>query len=146
MLKIGIIGLANVGKSSLFKALTNKAVACANFPFCTIEPNKGIVGVPDNRLQTLANVAHTEKIIPAVSFGKPWIGVKDSRISTIIDIKRFAHLKLRALREHITQMADVSHFLQAEGTPLFDQEYFMLRMKGTQEVFMGKNDHVASDL
>jgi len=104
-----------------------------------IEPRLYYACMPES----IARYAIKEKIIPAVSFGKPWIGVKDSRISTIIDIKRFAHLKLRALREHITQMADVSHFLQAEGTPLFDQEYFMLRMKGTQEVFMGKNDSVS---
>ena len=64
MLKIGIIGLANVGKSSLFKALTNKAVACANFPFCTIEPNEGIVPVPDHRLNKLAQLTNSAKIIP----------------------------------------------------------------------------------
>jgi len=64
-LNIGIVGLPNVGKSTLFKAITKKQVDCANYPFCTIEPNKGIVAVPDERLQKLAEVSKPEKIIPA---------------------------------------------------------------------------------
>lgn len=62
--KCGIVGLPNVGKSTLFNALTNAAVAAQNYPFCTIEPNIGIVNVPDPRLDLIANIAQTEKIIP----------------------------------------------------------------------------------
>jgi GTP-binding protein YchF len=65
-LKVGIVGLPNVGKSTLFKAITKKQVDCANFPFCTIEPNVGIVSVPDERLAPLAKISKSEKIIPAV--------------------------------------------------------------------------------
>jgi GTP-binding protein YchF len=65
-LKCGIVGLPNVGKSTLFNALTKAAIAAENYPFCTIEPNVGIVEVPDARLATLAAIAKPEKVIPAV--------------------------------------------------------------------------------
>jgi len=64
-LKVGIVGLPNVGKSTLFKAITKKQVDCANYPFCTIEPNVGIVAVPDERLEALAKVSKSERIVPA---------------------------------------------------------------------------------
>jgi len=65
-LTCGIVGLPNVGKSSLFNALSSVKAEAANFPFCTIEPNIGMVNVPDDRLQTLADLVHPQKIIPAV--------------------------------------------------------------------------------
>ena len=64
-LKIGIVGLPNVGKSTLFNALTNAGALSANYPFATIEPNVGIVPVPDERLGVLAKMYDTEKVIPA---------------------------------------------------------------------------------
>lgn len=64
-MKLGIAGLPNVGKSTLFNALTRAGAQAANYPFCTIDPNVGIVPVPDARLQVLADFYHTEKIIPA---------------------------------------------------------------------------------
>jgi len=65
-MKIGIVGLPNVGKSTLFKALTRVPVDISNYPFCTIEPNVGIVKVPDLRLEKLAEISKSKKIIPAV--------------------------------------------------------------------------------
>ena len=63
--KCGIVGLPNVGKSTLFNALTCAGIDAENFPFCTIEPNTGVVPVPDTRLEDLANIVRPEKVIPA---------------------------------------------------------------------------------
>ena len=63
-IKCGIVGLPNVGKSTLFNALTKAGIAAANFPFCTIEPNVGIVPVPDPRLAQLAAIVHPQRIVP----------------------------------------------------------------------------------
>jgi ribosome-binding ATPase len=65
-LKCGIVGLPNVGKSTLFNALTKAGIAAENYPFCTIEPNVGVVELPDPRLQALAEVVKPERVLPAV--------------------------------------------------------------------------------
>ena len=68
-IKCGIVGLPNVGKSTLFNALTRAQIAAENYPFCTIDPNVGIVPVPDPRLELLAGIVHPEKVVPtAVEF------------------------------------------------------------------------------
>ncbi|MFL2706723.1 MAG: redox-regulated ATPase YchF [Gammaproteobacteria bacterium] len=66
-LKCGIVGLPNVGKSTLFNALTAAGIEAQNFPFCTIEPNKGIVAVPDPRLNLIADIVNPEKLIPTTT-------------------------------------------------------------------------------
>ena len=65
-LKCGIVGLPNVGKSTLFNAITKAGIAAENYPFCTIEPNVGIVEVPDLRLEVIAEIAQPQKVVPAV--------------------------------------------------------------------------------
>jgi GTP-binding protein YchF len=68
-IKCGIVGLPNVGKSTLFNALTRAQIAAENYPFCTIDPNVGVVAVPDPRLDVLAGIVHPEKVVPtAVEF------------------------------------------------------------------------------
>ena len=65
-MKIGIVGLPNVGKSTMFNSITKAGAECANYPFCTIEPNVGVVAVPDERLEKLTEMYHPEKTTPAV--------------------------------------------------------------------------------
>ncbi|HIY08106.1 MAG TPA: redox-regulated ATPase YchF [Firmicutes bacterium] len=65
-MKLGIVGLPNVGKSTLFNAITNAGAQSANYPFCTIEPNVGVVAVPDKRLDALAQLYNPDKVTPAV--------------------------------------------------------------------------------
>ncbi|MEC7910802.1 MAG: GTPase, partial [Pseudomonadota bacterium] len=66
-LKCGIVGLPNVGKSTLFNALTAAGIEAENFPFCTIEPNQGIVFVPDQRLQKISGIVKPQDTIPATT-------------------------------------------------------------------------------
>jgi len=65
-MKLGIVGLPNVGKSTLFNSLTKAGAEAANYPFCTIDPNVGIVSVPDKRLQVLSDLYNSERIVPAI--------------------------------------------------------------------------------
>lgn len=65
-MKLGIVGLPNVGKSTLFNSLTKAGAESANYPFCTIDPNVGVVAVPDERLGLLADMYHSAKVTPAV--------------------------------------------------------------------------------
>jgi len=65
-MKLGIVGLPNVGKSTLFNAITQAGAESANYPFCTIEPNIGVVTVPDERLEILSKMYNPQKVTPTI--------------------------------------------------------------------------------
>ena len=124
--KCGIIGLPNVGKSTLFNALTETASAeAANYPFCTIEPNTGIVAVPDSRLKLLSELAKSQKVIPAqmqfvdiaglVSGASKGEGLGNKFLSHIREVDALVHV-LRCFED-----ADITHVANSID-PLRDAE------------------------
>jgi LmbE family N-acetylglucosaminyl deacetylase len=95
---------------------------------------------------TVAAYLKENKILPKESFGKLWCGTPDKHITTVIQTRGFRSVKKKALRCHVTQKQDVDRFLSFEKNPLNSQEYFILRLHGIREVFMGKGDRVATKL
>lgn len=116
-LKIGIVGLPNVGKSTLFNALTNAGALAANYPFATIEPNVGIVPVPDARLDVLAKMYDTEKVIPAtVEFVDIAGLVEGASKGEGLGNKFLAHIRECQVICHVVRVFEDGDVIRAEGS------------------------------
>ncbi len=116
-LKIGIVGLPNVGKSTLFNALTNAGALAANYPFATIEPNVGIVPVPDERLEVLAKMYETEKVIPAtVEFVDIAGLVEGASKGEGLGNKFLAHIRECQIICHVVRVFQDDNVVRAEGS------------------------------
>ncbi len=125
MLQVGIVGLPNVGKSTLFQTLTKKQVDCENFPFCTIEPNVGVVEVPDKRLAKLAEISKTQKIIPtAVEFVDIAGLVKGAHKGEGLGNKFLANIREVDMIVHVVRSFEDENVHHVDGTidPLRDVE------------------------
>ncbi len=149
-LRYGIVGLPNVGKSTLFNALSNSHVAAANFPFCTIEPNVGTVTVPDERMQRLSSLVNPQKLVPTfiefvdiaglVKGASQGEGLGNQFLANIREVDAIAHVVRCFQDNRVTHVA-------GQVDPIFDKEVidYELQMKDLETVRkrMGKMEKIA---
>lgn len=123
--KCGIVGLPNVGKSTLFNALTKAGIEASNYPFCTIEPNVGVVTVPDPRIQALSDIVHPERVVPAVMQFVDIAGlVKGAASGEGLGNKFLANIRETDAIAHVVRCFEHSGIVHVEGRvdPLSDIE------------------------
>ena len=130
-MKIGIVGLPNVGKSTMFNSITNAGAECANYPFCTIEPNVGVVAVPDERLEKLTAMYNPQKTTPAVIEFVDIAGlVKGASKGEGLGNKFLSHIREVDSIVEVVRCFDDSNIVHVDGSvdPLRDIETINLEL------------------
>lgn len=130
-MKLGIVGLPNVGKSTLFNAITNAGAESANYPFCTIDPNVGMVAVPDVRLDRLSEMYHPKKTTPAVIEFVDIAGlVKGASRGEGLGNKFLGNIRMTDAIVHVVRCFDDNNIIHVEGStdPVRDMDTIDLEL------------------